>query len=163
LTAERIGVTIAIVPTLPLALIACAAVYSSVVFELVLESAKANGERLVLFGSVLASPGHPVGIWMLSGVSATAALAMVTAVAYARGRRLEHRMAAELDERWEEISQRTAGDAARNELLSWRLAELQTLVDRLMAERAAARREGADLPRLVVVPDAAQEGVATGA
>jgi len=83
---------------------------------------------------------------------------MVTAVAYARGRRLERRMAAELDGRWEEISERSASDATRIRLLSWRVAELQTLTDRL-ADDLAARRTGP--PRLVVVPDS-PEDVASG-
>ena len=79
---------------------------------------------------------------------------MVTALAYARGRRLERRMAAELDGRWEEISERNAGDATRIRLLSWRVAELQTLANRLTAERAA-RRIGP--PGLVVVPDSPED------
>jgi hypothetical protein len=83
---------------------------------------------------------------------------MVTAVAYARGRRLERRMAAELDGRWEEISERSASDATRIRLLSWRVAELQTLVNRLGDDRAAARKGP---PRLVVVPDS-PEDVASG-
>ena len=58
-------------------------------------------------------------------VSASAALAMAIAVAYARGRRLERRMAAELDERWAALAERDAGDAARKNLLSWRIAELK--------------------------------------
>jgi hypothetical protein len=83
---------------------------------------------------------------------------MAIAVGYARGRRLERRMAAELDGRWEEISERSASDATRIRLLSWRVAELQTLVNRLGDDRAA-RRDGP--PRLVVVPDS-PEDVASG-
>ena len=135
-----------------------ATAYSAVVVELVIESAATRGRELVAFGSVLAAPGGSAGIWILCGVSATAALAMVTAVAYARGRRLERRMAAELDERWEEISERSASDATRIRLLSWRVAELQTLTDRLADDRAARRTEP---PRLVVVPDS-PEDVASG-
>ena len=131
-----------------------AAAYSAVVVELVIESAATRARELVAFGSVLAAPGGSAGIWILCGVSATAALAMVTAVAYARGRRLERRMAAELDGRWEEISERSASDATRIRSLSWRVAELQTVVNRLGEERAA-RRNGP--PRLVVVPDSLED------
>jgi len=67
-------------------------------------------------------------------------------------------MAAELDERWEEISERSASDATRIRLLSWRVAELQTLTDRLADDRAARRTGPA---RLVVVPDS-PEDVASG-
>jgi hypothetical protein len=142
----------------PTFFIVLATAWSAVVIELVLESARTRGRELVAFGSVLAAPGGTAGIWILCAVSATAALAMVTAVAYARGRRLEHRMAAELDERWEEISERSASDAIRIRLLSWRVAELQTLVNRLGDDRAATR---SGPPRLVVVPDS-PEDVASG-
>jgi hypothetical protein len=138
--------------------IVLATAWSAVVIELVLESARTRGRELVAFGSVLAAPRGSAGVWILCGVSATAALAMVTAVAYARGRRLERRMAAELDGRWEEISERSASDATRIRLLSWRVAELQTLLNRLGDDRAA-RRNGP--PRLVVVPDS-PEDVASG-
>ena len=138
--------------------IVLAVAWSAVAIELVVESARTGARELVAFGSVLAAPGATVGIWILCGVSASAALAMVTAVAYVRGRRLERRMAAELDERWEEISERSASDATRIRLLSWRVAELQTLTDRLADDRAA-RRTGP--PRLVVVPDS-PEDVASG-
>jgi hypothetical protein len=67
-------------------------------------------------------------------------------------------MAAELDGRWEEISERNAGDATRIRLLSWRVAELQTLANRLTAERET-RRLGP--PGLVVVPDSPDD-VASG-
>jgi septation ring formation regulator EzrA len=50
-------------------------------------------------------------------------------------------MAAELDDRWEELSQRHAGDMARYELLSWRIAELQTSLNELLDKRDAAYEE----------------------
>ena len=142
----------------PTFFIVLATAWSAVVIELVLESARTRGRELVAFGSVLAAPGGTAGILILCAVSATAALAMVTAVAYARGRRLERRMAAELDGRWEEISERNASDATRIRLLSWRVAELQTLTNQLTAERAAKR---VGPPGLVVVPDS-PEDVASG-
>jgi hypothetical protein len=142
----------------PILFIVLATAWSALVIELVIESARTGARELAAFGYVLAAPGGSVGIWILCGVSATAALAMVSAVAYARGRRLERRMAAELDGRWEEISERNAGDATRIRLLSWRVAELQTLVNRLGDDRAATR---SGPPRLVVVPDS-PEDVASG-
>ena len=142
----------------PILFIVLATAWSALVAELVIESARTEARELVAFGSVLAAPGGTAGILILCAVSATAALAMVTAVAYARGRRLERRMAAELDGRWEEISERNAGDATRIRLLSWRVAELQTLANRLTAERET-RRLGP--PGLVVVPDSPDD-VASG-
>jgi len=112
---------------------------------------------LVLFGHVVAAPPVSATIVIVCAVSAAAALAMAIAVGYARGRRLERRMAAELDARWAELAERDAGDAARRELINWRLAELQTLVDRLLADRQAATRKAR---HLVVVPDAEAPTVA---
>jgi len=129
--------------------IVCASVWCAISVEMVWETARAEGRALVLFGHVVAAPSVSATIVICCAVSAAAALAMAIAVGYARGRRLERRMAAELDARWAELAERDAGDAARRELLNWRLAELQTLVDRLLADRQAASKER----HLVVVPD----------
>src|SRR6188472_632395 len=130
--------------------IVCAWAWCAISIEMVLESARTDGRALVLFGHVVAEPSVSATIVILCAVSAVGALAMAVAVAYARGRRLERRMAAELDARWADLAERDAGDAARRELLNWRLAELQTLVDRLLADRQATRKDR----HLVVVPDA---------
>jgi hypothetical protein len=132
--------------------VVCASVWCAISLEMVLETARTQGRALVLFGHVVAAPSVSATIVICCAVSAAAALAMATAVGYARGRRLERRMAAELDARWAELAERDAGDAARRELLNWRLAELQTLVDRLLADRQAAA--GSKERHLVVVPDA---------
>ena len=127
-----------------------AAVWCAIAFELVVESARVQGRALVLFGDVLATPSVSVTIGVLCLVSASAALAMVIAVARARERRLERRMAAELDARWAALAERDAGDMARKNLLSWRVAELQTLVEQLLAEREATLDRK---PRLFLVPE----------
>ena len=137
--------------------IVCASVWCAVSIEMVWESARTDGRALVLFGHVVAAPPVSATIVIVCAVSAAAALAMAIAVGYARGRRLERRMAAELDARWAELAERDAGDAARRELINWRLAELQTLVDRLLADRQAATRKAR---HLVVVPDAEAPTVA---
>jgi hypothetical protein len=105
----------------------------------------------VAFGRVLVVLPLDTTMLVLCAVSASAALAMVAAVAHARGRRLERRMAAELDARYAALAERDAGDTARR-LLTWRLAELQTLVDRLLEERKAVVAER-DRRHLAVVPD----------
>jgi hypothetical protein len=130
--------------------IVLASVWCALVVEVVQETVRTEGRALVAFGRVLAAPPLAVTMVLLCVVSAFAALAMVTAVAYARGRRLERRMAAELDARYAELAERDAGDTARR-LLTWRLAELQTLVDRLLEERKAAVAK--DRRHLIVVPD----------
>jgi hypothetical protein len=130
--------------------IVLASVWSALVVEVVLETVRMEGRAVVAFGRVLATPPLDVTILVLCVSSASAALAMVTAVAYARGRRLERRMAEELDARYAELAERDAGDTSQR-LLSWRLAELQTLVDRLLDERRSALSK--DRRHLVVVPD----------
>ena len=135
--------------------IALASVWCAVSIEMVFESARAHGQAVILFGHVVATPPLTATIVTLCVLSASAALALVIAVAHGRGRRLERRMAAELDARWAEIAERDAGDTARRELLLWRLAELQTLVDNLLAERQRSPERGR---HLVIVPEAEPVG-----
>ena len=127
-----------------------AAVWCAIAFELVVESARTQGRALVLFGELLAAPSVAVTIGVLCVVSASAALAMAVAVARAHTRRIERRMAAELDVRWAALAERDAGDVARKNLLSWRVAELQTLVEQLLAEREATLKRK---PQLFLVPE----------
>ena len=135
---------------LPVLLLLLASAWTVVAVDLVVESARVGASELWAFGHLVATPGVPAGIWIVCAVSATAALAMVIAAVSVRGRRLERRLAAELDESRAEMARRGAGDAARMRLLSWRVAELQTLTDRLLSEREDAERE------LVVVHDSAE-------
>ena len=130
--------------------IVLASVWCALVVEVVQESVRTEGLALVAFGHVLAAPPLDITIITLCVLSASAALVMVTAVAFARGRRLERRMAEELDARYADLAERDAGDTAHR-LLTWRLAELQTLVDRLLDERKAGVAK--DRRHLIVVPD----------
>ena len=130
--------------------IVLASVWCALVVEVVQESVRTEGLAVVAFGHVLAAPPLDVTIITLCVLSASAAFAMVTAVAFARGRRLERRMAEELDARYADLAERDAGDTAHR-LLTWRLAELQTLVDRLLDERKAGVAK--DRRHLIVVPD----------
>ena len=47
-------------------------------------------------------------------------------------------MAAELDARYQEMTTQAAGDVARAELVAWRVAELRTSMDDLLARRDEA-------------------------
>jgi len=127
--------------------IVLAAVWSALATELVFESARSGG-GLVFLGRVLAAPPPDVTVLILCAVSASAALVLAITVSRGRGRRLERRMAAELDHRWAELAEHETSDDAIRRLLSWRVAELQKLVEQLLAERR-------DEPgrHLVVVPD----------
>jgi hypothetical protein len=118
-----------------------AAVWTVFVVDVVVESADHGGRTLTAFGRQLFEPGVPAGVYILCGLAASAALALVTTVARVRGRRLERRMAAELDDRVDEASHRAAGDAARAQLLQHRVAELQTSLDDLAARHDEAYEE----------------------
>ena len=115
--------------------IALATVWSAVVVETIIESVRAFAGSIVLLGRTISEPGTQTEILILCGLAASAGLAWAAAVAYARGRRLERRMAAELDTRYQEMTTQAAGDVARGELVAWRVAELRTSMDELIARR----------------------------
>jgi chromosome segregation ATPase len=159
--------------------IVLATAWTVVVVETIIESARTFAGSIQFLGRSMLAPGIRPGVFILSGLAASAGLAWAVAVAYARGRRLERRMAAELDERYQEITAKAAGDVARAGLLSWRVAELRTSMDELtarrdeiLAEMEYARRRTSELralsddykrsltdlqDRLVVLPDIEDE------
>ena len=120
---------------MPFVLIALTSLLLGAVADAAAESTLDGGERIVAFGRVLYAPGPANTVWILCAASAAVALAWTAAVAYARGRRLERRMAEELDERWEELSHRSAGAESRSALLEWRVVELQNQLSDLLAQR----------------------------
>lgn len=159
--------------------IVLATAWTAVVVETIIESARAFGGSIQFLGRTMLTPGIRPGVVILCGLAASAGLAWAAAVAYARGRRLERRMAAELDARYQEITAKAAGDVARAGLLSWRVAELRTSMDELtarrdeiLAETELARRRTSELralsddykrsltqmqDRLIVLPDIEDE------
>jgi hypothetical protein len=159
--------------------IVVATAWSALVADAIVESTDAGSGSIVALRTTLLTPGVRVGVLILCGLAASAGLAMATAVAYARGRRLERRMAVELDARYQEMTARAAGDVARAGLQSWRVAELRTSMhdltgqrDQLLAEMELARRRTAELralaedykrsltelqDRLIVLPDIEDE------
>ena len=159
--------------------IVLATAWTAVVVETIIESARAFGGSIQFLGRTMLTPGIRPGLVILCGLAASAGLAWAAAVAYARGRRLERRMAAELDARYQEITAKAAGDVARAGLLSWRVAELRTSMDELtarrdeiLAETELARRRTSELralsddykrsltqmqDRLIVLPDIEDE------
>ncbi len=121
--------------------IVLATLWTAFVVETIIESARAFGGSIIFLGRTLFMPGIQPGILILCGLAATAGLAWTAALAYERGRRLEKRMAAELDARYQEMTTQAAGDAARAGLLTWRIGELQTSMDELIAKRDQIQAE----------------------
>jgi hypothetical protein len=141
---------------LAVALIVLATALLGAVADAVVESAIAGGDAIVAFGRTLVSPGPAGTLGILTAASAVAVLAWVAAIAHTRGRRLERRLTDELDERWEDLSQRVAGELGRKTLLEWRVAELRTQVDELVTKRDelleemnAVRERTSELQRIV--------------
>lgn len=126
-------------------LLTVSALWTAVVVDIIAESASSGATKISLFGRVLSEPSSAAGIVLLTALAASAAVALSSAIAYSRGRRLERQMAAELDERWEAISQRSAGSVARGELLEWRSADLQTTLNELLSKRDELLAEILDL------------------
>lgn len=117
-------------------LIALAITWLTAVVDTVIESAKTGAEQIVMFGTELFRPASPeIGVWIVCGLSASAMLAVVTAVAVARGRRLKRRLAEELSARIEESKLSRPGSTGLTTLLPSRVAELQTSVETLTIRR----------------------------
>lgn len=135
--------------------LAAAGAWTALVADTVWESAHAGGGSIVAFGRTLATPGVRPGVAILAGLAASASVALTAAIALVRGRGLERRMAADLDERYREITARAAGDVARAGLVAWRVAELRSSMEQLsdrreqvLAEMELARRRTAELRAL---------------
>lgn len=136
--------------------------WSVFVTSAVLQSAAVDTAQIVAFEQVMYTPESiEEKILLLCAMSASAALALVTGMYMIRGRRLERRMAAELDDRMATRLERGAGDSAVSRLLEHRVAELQTSVDTLTAQRDAiydeirGLRESRPTGKVVSIPDAA--------
>ena len=134
--------------------IVAATLWTAAVVETIVESVRAFGAGIQIFGRTIITPGIRPSIFVLCGLAASAGIAWAAAIAYARGRRLERRMAADLDERYQEMTTRVAGDIARAELASWRAnelgASLEDLVhqrDEILAEMDLARKRTSELER----------------
>lgn len=115
--------------------IVLATAWTAFVADTILESTKAFEGSIRFLDRILLTPGTRPGILILCGLAASAGLAWTAALSYERGRRLERRMAAELDARYQEMTTQAAGDVARAGLLSWRVAELRTSLDTLTEQR----------------------------
>ena len=118
-------------------LAALATAWTTIAADAVIESTLDASDRLVLFGRtmVLTSPTIEVFACVALGMSVA-----VVITAWIQGSvqwRHEVKMRAEVNKRWEEISTRNAGREGRNELLEWRLHDLQDQVDALAARRDA--------------------------
>ena len=143
-------------PMMAAVLIVLATALLGAATDAVVESAIDGGNAIVMFGQTVATPGTAGTLGILTASSAAAVLAWVASIAHARGRRLERRLTEELAERWEDLSQRVAGELGRTTLLAWRGVELRNPVDELVGKRdelleemAAVRERTSELQRMI--------------
>jgi C4-dicarboxylate-specific signal transduction histidine kinase len=122
-------------------LLVLATVWTVIVTDAVVESARTGGRTIVEFGRHVATPGVPQGIWVLAAMAASAAFAFAYSLGSVRERRVRRRVSVGLSEQWTNQTHREAGDEGRSRLLAWRLAELQTEISELTARREDLRRD----------------------
>jgi chromosome segregation ATPase len=106
----------------------------------IVESARVP-RSIILFGQVVLEPGRAWTLAIVATLAASAAFALATSIAYVRGRRLERRMAAELDTRWEQVTRKEVDLRARRDVLTDRVAELHRQMETLARERARIEDE----------------------
>ncbi|MEP7059605.1 MAG: hypothetical protein ABI828_02635 [Actinomycetota bacterium] len=142
-------------------LLALSALWTTVVIDVIVEAASSKATQLSLFGRDVSSPTSTgAEIVIVSALAASAAFAVSAALASWNHRRLERRMATEVDERWEAVSREQADAATRTDLEEWRTTDLQnsldmllTKRDELLAEIATIQNRTTPTPTLAVVPD----------
>lgn len=122
--------------------LAITTVVTVLVGDTVVESVLDGGEGIVAFGGAARfDESASMTLTILTIASAAAAFLWAAAIAAAHGRRLEGRMAKELDERWDAQSRHNAGVEGRNKLLEFRVAELHTKLEELTDRRDALVQE----------------------
>jgi hypothetical protein len=115
-------------------LVSVAAVWSAVVVDVIAESASSGGRTISLLGHTLTRATPQTGVIYLAVLAASAAIALAAAIAFASGRRMERRMAGDLDDRWDALSRKEQSET-RLELFEWQVGELDTTVNQLVRQR----------------------------
>lgn len=114
---------------------ALAAAWAAVAVDVIAESALTDGPAIRVFGRTVAEPAQDTAtlILVLAGISLGAIVmaGIAARVQYHKAKAF----GAELQRRTEERSVAQAGLAARNDLLTWRITELQQQADELLAKR----------------------------
>jgi hypothetical protein len=116
-------------------LAALATAWCAIALDIVIESTLDAGHGILMFGRTLATTSATVETFALVVLGMTVAAIVTASVQSYRRRSYEVALRADVDQRWEEISTRGAGMEARNELLEWRLQDLQEQVDALVVRR----------------------------
>ena len=120
---------------LPNLVTALAAAWAAVAVDVIAESTLTDGPAIKAFGRTVAepAPGTATLVLVLIGISlgAIVAIGVVALVEFFRAKALR----AEIERRTEERSLAHVGLLAKNDLLTWRINELQEQADELLAKR----------------------------
>ena len=103
--------------------------------DIIIESTRDAADRLVLFGRTIVATTSTIESFVCVGVGISVAVILTAWVVGSIHRRRELQLRVAVDRRWEEISNWNAGMEARNELLEWRLQDLQEQIDTLIVRR----------------------------
>jgi hypothetical protein len=122
-------------------LAALATAWTTIAADAVIESTLDAQNRLLLFGRTMALTSSTVEVFACVGLGMSVAVVITAWIQGSVQWRHEVKMRAEVNKRWEEISTRNAGMEGRNELLEWRLQDLQEQVDTLVVRRDALLAE----------------------
>jgi hypothetical protein len=116
---------------------ALATAWSALALDVIVESTLDATDRFVLFGRTIVATTATTEVFVCVGLGVSVAvIATAWIVGSVRGRR-ELQLRAAVDRRWEEISNWNAGMEARNELLEWRLQDLNEQVETMTVRRDA--------------------------
>ncbi len=111
--------------------------WSALAADVIVESTLDASDRLVLFGRTVAVTSSTIEVFVCVALGMSIAVLATAAVSGAVRRRRESQLRAEVDQRWEQLSMHHAGMEARNELLDWRVQDLQDQIHTLLARRDA--------------------------
>jgi chaperonin cofactor prefoldin len=117
--------------------IGLAGAWAAMVVDVVAETAAAPGAGINGFGVVLAEPGDTITIWVIAGLAGSAVGGLVLALTRTTHDRVERRVAADLDARFERLASESAAFTAQREKLAGRVAELHGRIESLTRERQA--------------------------
>jgi hypothetical protein len=128
-------------PVVGFVLAALATAWCAVALDIVVESLLDPDNAIVMFGRTLVTTTATIETLVLVALGMSAAAVLTASIQSYRRRSDEIALRADVDRRWEEVSTRGAGIEARNELLEWRLNDLQEQVDALVLRRDALLAE----------------------
>lgn len=114
---------------------AFATAWTAIAVDIVIESTLDPDDRFVLFGRTIVTTTPTAEVFVCVGLAMSVAAIAAAWIVGSLRRRRELQLRADVDRRWEEISTRRAGMEARNELLEWRLQDLQEQIDSLIERR----------------------------